>query len=133
MAKEILGLDAEWDGKMHFSQGVKVGTMVFVSGQGALDAKGDVVGPGDIEAQTRRALQNVEAVLRRAGATLRDVVKVTTFLTQRSSGTVSRYDRVFGEFFPTRCPASTLVEVKSLVLRDMMVEIEAVAIVGAGA
>lgn len=133
MAKEIIGLDAEWDGKMHFSQGVKVGSMVFVSGQGGLDAQGGVVAPGDIEAQTRQALRNVEAVLRRAGATLRDVVKVTTFLTNRASGTVSRYDRVFGEFFPERCPASTLVEVKSLVLRDMMIEIEAVAIVGAGA
>jgi reactive intermediate/imine deaminase len=130
--KQIIGLAAEWDGKMHFSQGVKVGSMVFVSGQGGLDAAGKVVGPGDVETQTRQALRNVEEVLRRAGATLRDVVKVTTFIRNRTPGMVARYDRVFGEFFPEKCPASSLVEVKSLVLGDMMIEIEAVAVVGAG-
>jgi enamine deaminase RidA (YjgF/YER057c/UK114 family) len=132
MPKEIIRLDAEWDGKMHFSNGVKVGHTIWVAGQGGLGKDGKVVGRGDIEAQTRQALGNVREVLAKAGATLADVVKVTTFITNRAPGMVARYDRVFGEFFPSRCPASTLVEVKSLVLSDMLVEIEAVAVIGAG-
>jgi enamine deaminase RidA (YjgF/YER057c/UK114 family) len=132
MPKEIIRLDAEWDGKMHFSNGVKVGNTIWVAGQGGLGKDGKVVGRGDVEAQTRQALGNVREVLAKAGATLADVVKVTTFITNRAPGMVARYDRVFGEFFPSRCPASTLVEVKSLVLSDMLVEIEAVAVIGAG-
>jgi len=133
MSKEIIRLDAEWDGQMHFSNGVKVGDTIWVAGQGGLGKDGKVVAPGDIEAQTRQALRNVQEILAKAGAALADVVNVTTFITNRVPGMVSRYDRVFGEFFPTRCPASTLVEVKSLVLSDMLVEIEAVAVIGAGA
>jgi enamine deaminase RidA (YjgF/YER057c/UK114 family) len=133
MAKEIIRLDAEWDGKMHFSNGVKVGDTIWVAGQGGLGKDGKVVGRGDIEAQTRQALGNLQEILARAGATLADVVKVTTFITNRAPGMVAKYDRVIGEFFPSRCPTSTLVEVKSLVLSDMLVEIEAVAVIGAGA
>ena len=133
MRKEIIRLDAEWDGKMHFSNGVKVGNTIWVAGQGGLGKDGKVVAPGDIEAQTRQALQNLQEILTKAGATLADVVKVTTFITNRTAGMVAKYDRVFGEFFPTRCPTSTLVEVKSLVLSGMLVEIEAMAVVGAGA
>jgi enamine deaminase RidA (YjgF/YER057c/UK114 family) len=73
----------------------------------------------------------VDAVLGESAA-LADVVKVTTFITNRYAGMVAKYDRVFGEFFPTARPTSTLVEVKSLVLSEMLVEIEAVAVVGAG-
>ena len=133
MPKEIIRLGAEWDGKMHFSNGVKAGDTIWVAGQGGLGKDGKVVGRADIEAQTRQALGNVQEILAKAGATLADVVKVTTFITNRAPGMVARYDRVFGEFFPTCCPTSTLVEVKSLVLSDMLVEIEAVAVIGAGA
>jgi enamine deaminase RidA (YjgF/YER057c/UK114 family) len=132
MRKQVIRLDAEWDGKMHFSNGVKVGDTIWVAGQGGLSKDGRVIAPGDIEAQTRQALRNVQEILGKAGATLADVVKVTTFITNRSARMVAKYDRVFGEFFPTACPTSTLVEVKSLVLSEMLVEIEAVAVVGAG-
>lgn len=130
MAKEVIRTGENWEGKMSFSQGIKHGPFVFVAGQGALDTDGNVVGKGDIKAQTRQALKNTEKVLKNAGASMSDVVKVTTFITNRSPGMVQAYDAVFGEFFPSNCPASTLVEVKSLVLRDMLVEIEAIAVVG---
>ena len=131
MTKEMIHRDTAYDQKMHYSQGVKIGPTIYVSGQVALDDDGHVVGPGNIVVQTRRALGNIQAVLAKKGATMRDVVKVTTFMTQRTSGMVSSYDKIFGEFFPRDCPASTLVEVKSLVLRDLLVEIEAVAVIGA--
>ena len=98
----------------------------------ALDDDGKVVGPGDIVAQTRQAVRNIEAILASQGATLKDVVKITVFIANRTRGFVQTYDETLGEFFPDGCPASTLVEVKSLVLRDLMVEIESVAVVGAG-
>ena len=132
MNKEMIHRETAWDQKMHYSQGVKIGPTIYVSGQVALDDDGHVIGPGDIAVQTRRALENIRAVLAKKGATTRDVVKVTSFLVQRTAGMVSTYDSVFGEFFPSDCPASTLVEVKSLVLRDLLVEIEAIAVVGAG-
>jgi 2-iminobutanoate/2-iminopropanoate deaminase len=128
--KEVIRTGKNWEGKMSFSQGIKHGSLVFVSGQGALDTDGNVVGKGDVKAQTRQALNNMAKVLKNAGASLNDVVKVTAFITNRSPGMIQGYDAVFGEFFPTDCPASTLVEVKSLVLRDMMVEIEAIAVIG---
>jgi 2-iminobutanoate/2-iminopropanoate deaminase len=128
VTKENIRPGEKWEGQMSFSQGVKSGSLVFVSGQGALDNDGNVVGKGDIQVQTRKALSNVQKVLKNAGASLNDVVKVTTFITNRGPGMIKAYDTVFGEFFPTACPASTLVEVKSLVLKDMMVEIEAIAV-----
>lgn len=131
MNKEMIHRDTAYDQKMHYSQGVKIGPTIYVSGQVALDDDGHVTGRGDIAAQTRRALENIQAILAHKGATMGDVVKVTTFITQRTSGMVSSYDEVFGEFFPRDCPASTLVEVKSLVLRDLLVEIEAIAVIGA--
>jgi enamine deaminase RidA (YjgF/YER057c/UK114 family) len=96
----------------------RVGNTIWVAGQGGLGKDGKVVAPGDIEAQTRQALQNLQEILTKAGATLADVVKVTTFITNRTAGMVAKYDRVFGEFFPTRCPTSTLVEVKPRPFRD---------------
>jgi 2-iminobutanoate/2-iminopropanoate deaminase len=132
MNKEMIHRETAWDRKMHYSQGVKIGPTIYVSGQVALDDEGAIVGPGDIAAQTRRALENIQSILAKKGATMLDVVKVTTFMAQRTSGMVTTYDAVFGEFFPDDCPASTLVEVKSLVLRELLVEIEAVAVVGAG-
>lgn len=132
MKKQLIHRDTAWDRKMHYSQAVRVGDTIYVSGQVALDDEGNVVGPGDIAAQTRRAVRNIEIILASQGATLRDVVKITVFITNRTPGFVMAYDNALGEFFPEDCPASTLVEVKSLVLRDLLVEIESVAVVGAG-
>ena len=114
-----------------FSPGVKVpaGRLIFVSGQVARNAAGETVGKGDIRAQTRQTLENVKAVLEAAGATLDDVVKVTVFVTDVSH--FKAIHEVRAEYFTRDYPASTLVEVKSLVSPDLMIEIEAIAVTSA--
>ena len=111
------------------SHGVKVtaGNLVFVSGQVARNVHGELVGKGDIKAQTRQALQNVKDVLEVAGATMADVVKVMVFVTN----VVEHYTEIHearAEYWKTDYPASTMVEVRSLVSPDMLIEIEAIAV-----
>jgi 2-iminobutanoate/2-iminopropanoate deaminase len=111
-----------------FSPGVKVpaGQLIFVSGQVARNAVGETVGRGDIRAQTRQALENVKAVLEAAGATIDDIVKVTVFVTDVRH--FAAIHEVRAEYFRQDYPASTLVEVKSLVSPELMIEIEAIAV-----
>jgi 2-iminobutanoate/2-iminopropanoate deaminase len=111
-----------------FSSGVKVpaGQLIFVSGQVARNAAGEAVGKGDIRAQTCQALENVKAVLEAADATMEDIVKVTVFVTDVSH--LTAIHEVRAEYFKRDYPASTLVEVKSLVSPDLMIEIEAIAV-----
>ena len=111
------------------SQGVAVpaGRMVFVSGQVARDPDGSVVGVGDVALQTRKVLQNMQAVLAESGATMDDVVKVTVFVTNLQQHFAAIH-KVRAEFFKSDYPASTMVEVKSLVHEDMLIEIEAIAV-----
>ena len=112
------------------SQGVKVpaGHLVFVSGQVARNAQGETVGKGDIKAQTRQVLENIKAVLESAGATLDDVVKVGVFVTNLEEH-FSQIHEVRAEFFKQDYPASTLVEVKALAQKDLLIEIEAIAVI----
>ena len=112
------------------SQGVEVpaGKLVFVSGQVARDLDGSVVGVGDVSAQTRKVLQNMQSVLAESGATMDDVVKVTVFVTNLERHFADIH-KVRAEFFTNGYPASTMVEVKSLVHEDMLIEIEAIAVV----
>ncbi len=112
------------------SQGVSVptGRMVFVSGQVARDVDGQLVGRGDIRTQTRKVLENVQSVLTEGGASMKDVVKVTVFVTNLAEHFSAIHD-VRAEFFSSDYPASTLVEVSRLVDPAMLIEIEAVAVV----
>jgi reactive intermediate/imine deaminase len=114
-----------------FSSGVKVpaGQLIFVSGQVARNAAGETIGQGDIRAQTRQALENVKAVLEAAGATMDDIVKVTVFVTDVSH--LAAIHEVRATYFTRDYPASTLVEVKGLVSPDLMIEIEAIAMISA--
>jgi reactive intermediate/imine deaminase len=111
-----------------FSAGVKVpaGQLIFVSGQVARNAAGETVGRGDVRAQTRQALENVKAVLEAAGATMDDIAKVTVFVTDVRH--LAAIHEVRAEYFLKDYPASTLVEVKSLVSPELMIEIEAMAV-----
>ena len=102
--------------------------MVFASGQVARDVDGNLVGPGDIHAQTRQVLRNLQAVLAEGGAALDDVVKVTVFVTNLPEHFAAIHE-VRAEFFKSDYPASTLVEVSGLVHPEMLIEIEAIAVV----
>jgi 2-iminobutanoate/2-iminopropanoate deaminase len=110
-----------------FSQAVKTGNMVFVSGQLARDGEGHVVGKGDMAAQTRQVILNIERVLRAAGAELRHVVKLTAFMTDM--GRAKEAWAVREEFFAAHPPASTGVEVSRLTHPDFLIEIEAIAVI----
>ena len=130
MAKTILQSSEVATPAGIMSQGVSVptGRMVFVSGQVARGVDGQLVGRGDIRAQTRKVLENTQAVLSEAGATLEDVVKVTVFVTNLAEH-FSAIHEIRAEFFKSEYPASTLVEVSRLVDPEMLIEIEAVAVV----
>ena len=130
MAKTILQSSEVATPAGIMSQGVAVsaGRMVFASGQVARGVDGQLVGRGDIRAQTRKVLENTQAVLAEAGATLDDVVKVTVFVTNIAEH-FSAIHEVRAEFFKSDYPASTLVEISRLVDPDMLIEIEAIAVV----
>ncbi|HET8755312.1 MAG TPA: RidA family protein [Solirubrobacteraceae bacterium] len=103
------------------------GTLVFVAGQVALDADGNVVGAGDIVAQTRQVMENIGAALEAAGATFADVVKIVNYITDVNE--FSKMAAVRREFLREPYPTSTLVEVQALMFPELMIEIEAMAVV----
>jgi 2-iminobutanoate/2-iminopropanoate deaminase len=109
-----------------YSQAIKVGNLVFTSGQIPLDpATGQIVAGGVAE-QTRRVMENLKAVLAAAGATLRDVVKTTLYIKNMSD--FSTINEIYGQYFPEEPPARSCVEAARLP-RDVLVEIEAIAVV----
>ncbi len=110
-----------------YSQAVKAGGFIFTSGQIALDPATGAVAGGDVQAQTRRALLNLKAVLEAAGSSMARAVKTTVFL--KNMGDFAAMNQVYAEFFPDAPPARSTVEVARLP-KDALVEIEAVAIVG---
>ena len=113
-----------------FSAGVKVpaGQLVFVSGQVARNSQGETVGKGDITAQTRQVMENIKAVLESAGATMDDVVKVGVFVTNLEEH-FAQIHEVRAQYFRKDYPASTMVEVKALANKDLLIEMEAVAVI----
>jgi enamine deaminase RidA (YjgF/YER057c/UK114 family) len=115
--------------RMQFSQAVRVGDIVWVSGQVGVDEKGEA-GKG-IEEQTRIAFKNLERVLAEAGGSLADVVELMTFHT--SMADIRGFAKVKSEFIPEKYPAWTAVGVTELVMPQFLVEIRAQAVLGSGA
>lgn len=106
---------------------VSGGKTVYISGQIALDVVGNVVGEGDLRVQTYQVFENLRAALHAVGATFDHVVKVTYFVVDISQMPVVRAVR--NEYFnPARLPASTAVEVRRLVRDDLLLEVEAIAV-----
>jgi len=111
----------------HYTDAVRAGDLLFVSGCIAVDGEGRLVGGDDVAAQARQVFANLVAVLAAAGSSPADVVKVTVFLTDVADR--AAVNEVRKELFGDVRPASTLVEVSSLVLPGARVEIDAVALV----
>ncbi len=115
-----------WDDNFNMSQAIEIGNAIYVSGQVAMDSSGNVVGPGDMKAQTRQALQNVKTVLESAGASMADVAKITVYMTDISL--LRETHEVRAEFFPDPPPASTGIEISALAFPGLLIEIEAIAV-----
>ncbi len=108
-----------------YSQAIRAGNMLFVSGQLPLDPSGALVGPGDIQAQTQRVLDNIAAILREAGSSLDEVVKTTVFLTNLDD--FSGMNEVYASAFKLPYPARSTVEIGRLP-GGMLLEIECIAL-----
>ena len=117
-----------WTAKLNISAGVKVGDTVYLSGIVALDSEGNVIGEGDVYAQSKQIFQNIEEALASAGATMADVVKTTTYLTDISG--YGEFGRARNEAFPSGVPSSTAVATPALVMPELLVEVEAMAVIG---
>jgi 2-iminobutanoate/2-iminopropanoate deaminase len=109
------------------SQGMRVGDLLFVSGQAAIDERGQVVGVGDFDALAEQAFKNLEQVLEAGGSSLRHVAKVTIFLTDMSN--FAKIVELRGKWFSEPYPADSIIQVTALALPELEVEIEAVAVV----
>ena len=130
MKRENIASGAPWEPIVGYSRAVRVGDHVYVSGTTATDAEGTIVGIGDPYAQTRQIIANLKSALERAGARLEDVVRTRIFVTD--IGQWEAVGRAHGEAFAMIRPVCTMVEVAKLIAPEIMVEIEADAIVGAG-
>lgn len=117
--KTIGGMSAQG---LPFSKAVRAGDSVYVSGQVAFDANGNLV-EGGIEDQTRQTMRNVEAVLKEAGCTLEDVVKVNVWLDDARD--FGRFNTTYAEFFPNDAPARSTVESRLMI--DAKIEIDCIA------
>ena len=140
MEKQRLMPKNHWDWSMPvpFSQGWRVGNLIFVGGQISADEHGRTIGVGDIETQTRNVFEGIRRVLREAGADMKDIVKINTFYIFEGEGDEltefwERMTKVRMEFFEEPGPCGTGVRVVGLAYPDLLIEVEAIAVVPDGA
>ena len=126
--RQNISSGAQWEEIVGYSRAVRIGNIVEVAGTTAVDESGQVVGADDPAAQTRFILQKIEKALHKAGATVEDVIRTRVFVTD-----ISRWEaigRAHGGFFHTIKPASSMIEIKALISPELLVEIEATAVIG---